>query len=238
MKLKRILSLALCVCIAASTFPSGAVYALDPEPAPTDSAYAQALPESSFLPSESPAVQPEITEEPADSDPTPTPSADTLSSEGSAPAGTEPSEDAPAANGLPLEEKSLSEILGTDEDGSPKMYTTLYVDQNRMISTNDPTLAQDSFYLGDGTLDLGAAVYVRFRTVEILPQHEVGVQENVTYCMDNLPQELVPTETDREGNEILNPEEPVEFFQLGGNVTARGGIYGSPEEGCFCAAVP
>ena len=70
-----------------------------------------------------------------------------------------------AANGLPLEEKSLSEILGTDEDGSPKMYTTLYVDQNRMISTNDPTLAQDSFYLGDGTLDLGAAVYVRFRMV-------------------------------------------------------------------------
>lgn len=25
-----------------------------------------------------------------------------------------------AANGLPLEEKSLSEILGTDEDGSPE----------------------------------------------------------------------------------------------------------------------
>lgn len=81
------------------------------------------------------------------------------------------SEDAAASNGLPLEEKSLSEILGTDEDGSPKMYTTLYVDQNRIISTNDPTPAQDSFYLG-------------------------------------------------------------------GNVTARGGIYGSPEEGCFCAAVP
>lgn len=55
---------------------------------------------------------------------------------------------------------------------------------------------------------------------------------------NGLPHELVPTETDREGNEILNPEEPVEFFQLGGNVTARGGIYGSPEEGCFCAAVP
>lgn len=55
---------------------------------------------------------------------------------------------------------------------------------------------------------------------------------------NGLPQELVPTETDREGNEILNPEEPVEFFQLGGNVTARGGIYGSPEECCFCAAVP
>ena len=29
-------------------------------------------------------------------------------------------EDAAAANGLPLEEKSLSEILGTDEDGSPE----------------------------------------------------------------------------------------------------------------------
>ena len=27
---------------------------------------------------------------------------------------------ASAANGLPLEEKSLSEILGTDEDGSPE----------------------------------------------------------------------------------------------------------------------
>lgn len=147
-------------------------------------------------------------------------------------------EDAAAANGLPLEEESLSEILGTDEDGSPKMYTTLYVDQNRIISTNDPTLAQDSFSLGGGTLDLGTAVYVRFRMAEILPQHVGGVQGNVTYCMDNLPQELVPTETDREGNEILNPEEPVEFFQLGGNVTARGGIYGSPEECCFCAAVP
>lgn len=47
-------------------------------------------------------------------------------------------EDAAASNGLPLEEKSLSEILGTDEYGSPKMYTTLYVDQNRIISTNDP----------------------------------------------------------------------------------------------------
>lgn len=96
-------------------------------------------------------------------------------------------EDASASNGLPLEEKSLSEILGTDEDGSPKMYTTLYDDQNRIISTNDPILAQDSFYLG-------------------------GVQENVTYCMDNLPQELVPAETDREGNEILNAadkKEPV-----------------------------
>ena len=79
---------------------------------------------------------------------------------------------------------------------------------------------------------------MRFRMAEILPRHVGGVQENVTYCMDNLPQELVPTETDREGNETLNPEEPVEFFQLGGNVTARGGIYGSPEEGCFCAAVP
>ena len=55
---------------------------------------------------------------------------------------------------------------------------------------------------------------------------------------NGLPLELVPTETDREGNEILNPEEPVEFFQPGGNVTARGGIYGSPEECCFCAAVP
>lgn len=55
---------------------------------------------------------------------------------------------------------------------------------------------------------------------------------------NGLPQELVPTETDREGNEILNPEEPVEFFQLDGNVTARGGIYGSTEECCFCAAVP
>ena len=116
------------------------------------------------------------------------------------------SEDAAAANGLPLEEKSLSEILGTDEDGSPKMYTTLYVDQNRIISANDPTLAQDSFYLGDGTLDLGAAVYVRFRMAEILPQHKGGVQKNVTYYMENLPQELVPAETDSEGNEILNPE--------------------------------
>lgn len=92
-----------------------------------------------------------------------------------------------AANGLPLEEKSLSEILGTGEDGSPKMYTTLYDDQNRVISTNDPTLEQDPFYLGGGTLDLGAAVYVRFRMAEILSQHEGGVQKNVTYYMEKSP---------------------------------------------------
>ena len=168
---------------------------------------------------------------PADSDPTPTPSADTFSAENSAPAGTEPSEDAPAVKGLPQEEKPLAKILGTGEDGSPKMYTTLYDDQNRVISTNDPTLEQGPFYLGGGTLDLGAAVYVRFRMAEILPQHEGGVQKNVPYYMENLPQELVPAETDSEGNEILNPEEPVEFFQLGGSITAHGGIYGSPEEG-------
>ncbi len=64
------------------------------------------------------------------------------------------SEDASAANGLPLEEKSLSEILGTDEDGS----TTLYDDQNCVISTNYPTLAQDSFYLG-GNVTARGGIY-------------------------------------------------------------------------------
>lgn len=101
------------------------------------------------------------------------------------------SEDAAAANGLPLEEKSLSEILGTDEDGSPKMYTTLYDDQNRVISTNDPTLEQDSFYLGDGTLDLGAAAFTAARksaaSVRRCPDGSGGTEEEVEQITDHSP---------------------------------------------------
>lgn len=100
------------------------------------------------------------------------------------------SEDAAAANGLPLEEKSLSEILGTDEDGSPKMYTTLYVDQNCVISTNDPTLAQDSFYLG-GNVTARAAAFTAARksaaSVQRCLDGSGSTEEKVEQTTDHSP---------------------------------------------------
>ena len=86
------------------------------------------------------------------------------------------------------------------------------------------------------TVARGAGVYVHIRMAEILPNDgESGVQENVTYFLDQLPKELIPAEEDRDGNQVLNPEEPAVFFQTAGDVTAYGGIYG--ENGTYAMKV-
>ena len=132
---------------------------------------------------------------------------------------------------LPATEAPLSDILGKDEDGEPKMYSTLYDKDLRIVSTNDPQKKQDAFYAAGGTVARGDALYVEFRMAEILPNEGgSGVQENVTYCTGTLPKELIPAETDKDGNQLLNPDAPAEFFHLSGSVSAYGGIYGTEED--------
>ena len=107
------------------------------------------------------------------------------------------------------------------------IYTTLYDGKQRIIDTNDPEKEQSGYYQKGGTVSRGDAVYVYIRMAELLPNDgENGVQENVTYFLDQLPSELVPAETDRDGSQVLNPEEPMPFFQTAGDMSAYGGIYG------------
>lgn len=47
-----------------------------------------------------------------------------------------------------------------------------------------------------------------------------------TTNMSALPKELVPAETDSEGNQLLNPSVPTEFFSINGQVHAYGGSTG------------
>ncbi len=131
--------------------------------------------------------------------------------------------------GLPKEERMLTDILGTDEDGNPKIYTTLYDSQKRVVSTNDPYEEEDDYYKNGGTVGLNDVIYVHFDMDEIIPNDgENGVQENVTYVLPNLPNEfLIPAEKDENGNQMLNPETPVEFFQTNGDIQSCGGIYGT-----------
>ena len=127
----------------------------------------------------------------------------------------------------------LSEIL---KDG--KMYTTIYnANRDMVVDTNDPEILEGieneeiwSYESFDGTVGLGDGLYVYFRMPEILPhQGEKGVQEGIRYYVD-LPNELIPNPEDDNGNQILNPDKPLTFFQIAeGRLTARGGIYG--EEG-------
>ena len=51
-----------------------------------------------------------------------------------------------------------------------------------------------------------------------------------TTNMSALPKELVPAETDSEGNQLLNPSVPTEFFSINGQVNAYGGIYGTTDD--------
>ncbi len=122
------------------------------------------------------------------------------------------------------------DILETDENGNPSMYTTIYDRKRRGVTTNDPLEEQDSYYAGDGTVDKGAVLYIHFRFAAIIPHEgENGVQENVTYCISDLPGELVPAEKDTKGDRILDPDVPVEFFRAAGDMTVYGGIYSTPE---------
>lgn len=133
---------------------------------------------------------------------------------------------------MPDEEAPLTDILGVDADGESMMYTTLYDNKGRVISTNDPNYTQNSFYANGGTVKRGDAIDVRFRIAKIIPNDEGGVREDITYYMGALPSELIPEETDEAGNLLLNPAVPIEFIQSGASddtLRAWGGIYGAAQ---------
>ena len=152
------------------------------------------------------------------------------------PENTVPSEDQPqpdTAETLQMPDKSasLNDIIAADDEGSPQIYTTLYDANYNVISTNDPKETQDSSYSSGGTVDKGSSVYIRFRLAKILPHDgNNGVQEDVTYYLNGLPEELIPKQKDEAGNQIVDPETPVEFFRTAGDLEAYGGIYTDDEK--------
>lgn len=125
---------------------------------------------------------------------------------------------------------ALDSIMGKNKKGETLCYTTLYDSKDRIVDTNDPKRKQDSYYKPaseggkGGTVDLGAGLRVYFRMAEI-QEHDgtKGVQENTVYYME-LPQELIPMEKDKNGNKLVDPDDPVTFFK-DGDIECVGGIY-------------
>lgn len=126
-------------------------------------------------------------------------------------------------------------IIEDDDAGNPhaQMYTTLLDQEGKVVDTNDPTRTVDEKYKpadqgGQGAgLAKGDGVTVRFRMTAVTPQNAdgagTGVQENTTYSMD-LPWQLVAATQDKDGNKLVDPDTPLDFFNSG-DVTAQGGIY-------------
>lgn len=120
--------------------------------------------------------------------------------------------------------------MGKNKKGESLCYTTLYDSKDRIVDTNDPKRKQDSYYKPaseggkGGTVDLGAGLRVYFRMAEI-QEHDgtKGVQENTVYYME-LPQELIPMEKDKDGNKLVDPDDPVTFFK-DSDIECVGGIY-------------
>ena len=129
----------------------------------------------------------------------------------------------------------IESILGKDADGKELFYTTLLDSEDRIVDTTDPELEKDNHYKSKeeggeaGTVDLKAKLKVRFRMAEILEHDgDSGVQENVLYYM-TLPRELVPVKKDSAGKVLVDPENPVTFFQSG-DIQCVGGIYSVPDQ--------
>ncbi len=129
-----------------------------------------------------------------------------------------------------MSKSPIQSIIGTDDQGNEKFYTTLLDSQDRIVDTTDPELEKDTYYKSKdeggnaGTVDLDAHLKVRFRMAEIIEHgEESGVQENILYCM-TLPQELVPVKEDSTGKVLVDPESPLTFFQSS-DLQCFGGIY-------------
>ena len=54
------------------------------------------------------------------------------------------------------------------------------------------------------------------------------MQEDIAYSVNGLPEELTPVWQDEEGNQIVDPAAPVEFFRTAGDLRVYGGIYRAP----------
>ena len=102
------------------------------------------------------------------------------------------------------------------------MYTTLLDENGNVISTNDPTENKSEH---SKEVKAGDAVSVKFRMEDIIPNDgEDGVQEDRVYYM-TLPEELIPAAKNSNGEQLVNPTEPLKFFGDDDGIQAYGGIY-------------
>ena len=121
--------------------------------------------------------------------------------------------------GAALEVYPLKDIIGFDGDA---MYTTLLDENGTVISTNDPRVNEPE---NPGEVKAGDAVSVKFRMEDIIPNDgDDGVQENRVYAM-SLPDELIPAAENADGEQLVNPAEPLKFFGDEDGIQAFGGIY-------------
>lgn len=119
----------------------------------------------------------------------------------------------------------LADIIGW---GGKAMFTTLMDEKGNVLSTNkgeDGYLIEDEDKLTGVEVDFKQGLYVKFELADIVPHDGTeGVQANTVYFM-TLPDELVPMETDGHGNKLVDPDNPVLFFQAQDGIKASGGIY-------------
>lgn len=127
--------------------------------------------------------------------------------------------------GAAIEVYPLKDIIGFGG-----MYTTLSVikedkDGNKtetIISTNDDLVKVPE---NPEEVKAGDPVNVRFRIADIIPNDgDEGVQENRVYAM-SLPEELIPAAESADGEQLVNPAEPLKFFGDEDGIQAYGGIY-------------
>ena len=129
----------------------------------------------------------------------------------------------------------LADVIARDDDGNYLIYATLLDSKNRVIATNDPERSVSTWYLPanagghGGAVERGEDVRVYLRAASIIGCGQdgdgTGIQEGTTYVMA-LPAELVPVAKDSEGTALIDPEQPMRFFNTG-DVEANGGIYTS-----------
>ncbi len=113
----------------------------------------------------------------------------------------------------------LKDIIGSH---GKAMYTTLLDKDGKVLSTNDPKVKEPE---KPDEVKAGDAINVKFRMEEIVPNNgDDGVQEDRVYVM-SLPDELVPAAESTDGEQLVNPSEPVKFFGDKDGIQAYGGIY-------------
>lgn len=131
----------------------------------------------------------------------------------------------------------LSSIINTANDNKgnqvQQAWVTLFDSDGEVIDTTDPQRKISDKYKtklegGQGqTVDQSANIRVYMRLGSIMHNgaygEGTGVQDGTVYKMA-LPSELDPQETDKSGKTVLNPTEPIKFFQYGA-ISAYGGIY-------------
>ncbi len=124
----------------------------------------------------------------------------------------------------PAGEMPVENIVKQDENGRLRMYVTLLDGGAGVLSTTNPD--RDAWVSGPIGFGNKVTVLVEFPALKEAALKD-GIRDDVWYYLD-LPWELVPVQTDVDGNPLVDPEEPVELFSSG-DIQALGGIYSQGE---------